>query len=124
MQTQVYVGEMRPSYPCELWSAVSKRPHCWVGEVTIVSEPLEATHSRGGDGCFSGNHREAIAIGTRTTRKRPGLVSGSVNGLGEARVEGENWANRPASGSFIEHFVHVIAQGFAAADGQLINGIG
>jgi len=67
--TQVYVGVMRPSQTSELWGAVAEvRRHAglgtWVDKVTVVGKPLVATHSRGADGCCSGNGRQGTAIGT------------------------------------------------------------
>src|SRR5258708_18245199 len=44
MHTQVYVGVMWPSQTSKLWGAVSKRSNCRIGEIIIVSKPLEATH--------------------------------------------------------------------------------
>src|SRR5258707_4346381 len=110
MQTQVYVGVMRPPQPSELWGAVSKRPYCWIGEITTVGEPLEATHSRGADWCGSRNFRKGTAIGARTARIRPGRVRCPVNGHRPAGAERENRANRPTSDHCIYDLVGVFSQ--------------
>src|ERR1700730_4093103 len=82
MQTQVYVCVTRPTQVCELWRAIAEGPDGWVGEVVRVGEPLETTCVWKGslvDRRFSGDARDGIAIRTRTSTERPGLISGSVN---------------------------------------------
>src|ERR1700738_1492081 len=39
MQTQVYVGVMRPSQPAELWRARAKCSERRVGEVIVIGKP-------------------------------------------------------------------------------------
>src|SRR5258708_16606915 len=45
MQTQVYVGIMRPSQPAELCRALAKRSDRLVGEVAGLTEPPTPTHA-------------------------------------------------------------------------------
>jgi hypothetical protein len=60
MQTQVHIGEMRPSESSKLWSTISKRSDRWCGEVPIVGEPLDAAR-RPRNRRFR-NCREPVAI--------------------------------------------------------------
>ena len=46
MQTQVHVGETRPTQPSELRGAIAEGSDGWIGEVAIIGEPLEAAGSR------------------------------------------------------------------------------
>ena len=78
MQTQVYVGVMRRAQVSKLSWATAEGPRRWRSEVAIVGEPLEATDSRCGDRGFSGNGRNGIAIGARTARIGPGLISNTT----------------------------------------------
>src|SRR5208283_1506312 len=96
MQTQVYVGVMRPTELSELWGAIAEGANGWVGEVAIIGEPLVTTNSwEEGlvDWSFSGNRRDGIAIRSRTARIRPGLISGSVNRQRPAGTHDEDWAD-------------------------------
>ena len=72
MNAQVHIGVMRPAKTAELRSAIAEASNSRVGEIAIVGEPLEAAGSSG-DGGFSGNGREAIAIGARAAGERSGL---------------------------------------------------
>src|SRR5215475_7117099 len=126
VHTQVYVGVMRGAQVSELIWATAEGPRVWRCEVAIVGEPLEATDSRRGDRGFSSNGRNGIAIGARTARIGPGLISypAGCDGQGEPCAEADDRANRPAADNGAEDFVHVMAEGLSTAKGKLINRIG
>lgn len=106
MQTQVHVGVPRPTQLSELWRAISKGPSDRVSEVVSVGEPLEATDSSG-DWRFSGDARDGVAIRTRTSTERPGLISGVVNRHRPTTTDDEDWTDRPASNNGIHDLVGV-----------------
>ena len=114
MQTQVYIGEMRPSESSKLWSTITKRSDRWCGEVPIVSKPLDAA-CRPSDRRFH-NCWEPVAIRPRTTRKRAGLITGVVNGQGETRTEGDDRTDLPASDDLV-HYLIIATESLAFAKG-------
>src|ERR1700692_3496248 len=121
MQTQVHVGVMWPSQSSELWCTISESPDRRCGEVSIVGEPLEAT-CRSRDGRFSRNCREPIAVRPRTARERPGLITNSGNGQWEARSEGDDRTDRPASNDLV-HYLVVAIKFLSLSKRELINRI-
>src|SRR6266404_2121900 len=117
MQTNVYISVVRRPQVSKLIWARAERPYARIGEVAVVSEPLEATDSVA-DRRFSRDFRNRVAIGADAAREGAGIISRSARRYRQrkAGAEADDRANLPASNNGIHELVCVFGQEFATAD--------
>lgn len=121
-QAEVHVTIVWTTETRELWSAIAESSVSGVGKVVVVGEPLNAPDTAANRRIKDG--WEPVAIGACAAAEGSGVIRCAVNRQRPASAERDDGGYLPTAHHGVDYTVHIVSEGFAAAEGKLVNGVG